>query len=289
MLYNIKCVLITQFCRLVSFLLLFLFPINESYDIVWVFKISKEDMDKYMLGDVGELHPGFSIDCVILCYYKKKIRVLLNKFDVSNYWQLPGGFMRKSESADEAAFRILQTRTGLTGIYLKQFHLFAEPSRTVMEQNLEYGNKMADGLQEVEWFMQRFISMGYYALVKYEDVQCIKKESEVMKWFDVNDLPPLYSDHNNIIKTALNTIRETLPIVPIGCELLPEKFKMSDLRRIYEIFLDKEIDRRNFQRKVLATGYIIQLEEIQSNSTYNPPILYSFDAEKTKEGVYFIV
>lgn len=246
-------------------------------------------MDKYMLGDVRDLHPGFSVDCVILCYYKKKIRVLLNKFDVSNYWQLPGGFMRKTESSDETAIRVLQDRTGLMGIFLKQFHLFSDPKRTIMEQNLEYTHKMAEDELSGQWFMQRFISLGYYAFVKYDDVQLTKRDVEVVKWFDVNDLPTLYSDHNNIIKIALNTIRETLPLVPIGCELLPDKFKMSDLRRIYEIILEKEIDRRNFQRKALTTGYLVQLEETQSSSTYNPPILYSFDLERAKEGIYFIV
>ncbi|NDW18822.1 hypothetical protein D0T53_07840 [Dysgonomonas sp. 216] len=230
------------------------------------------------------IHPGFSIDCVILSFHKKKLRILLNKFDISKYWQLPGGFMFKTESSDQAATRVLSERTGLTGIYLKQFYLFSDPHRTKMDQNLEYIEKNADKGRHTEdtdkWFLKRFVSLGYYAFVKYDDVNLSSTKEDTAKWFDINNLPELYSDHRNIINTSLEMIRSLLSILPVGYELLPEKFTMSDLRKIYEIILDKTLDRRNFQRKVLATGAIIQLEETGSSSSYNPPILYSFDKEK---------
>jgi len=233
---------------------------------------------------IENVHPGFSIDCVIFSFYKKKLRVLLNKFDISRYWQLPGGFMFNNESSDEAAERILLQRAGLKDIYLKQFHLFSDPNRTVMEQNAEYLEKNSERSQlpedEKKWFLQRFISLGYYAFVKYENVQLSMVEEDISKWFDIDNLPSLYSDHENIIKTSLENIRSLLPVIPIGYELLPEKFKMSELRNIYEIILGKEFDRRNFQRKVLASGVIVQLDEIKSTSAYNPPRLYSFNKDK---------
>jgi len=230
------------------------------------------------------IHAGFSIDCVVLSFHKKKLRVLLNKFDISKYWQLPGGFMFKDESSDAAASRILTSRTGLSNVYLKQFYLFSDPKRTKMDQNTEYLEKNADQKRDVsdadKWFLQRFISLGYYAFVKYDDVKLISVKEDTAKWFDIDHLPPLYSDHENIIKTAIEIIRAMLPVVPIGYELLPEKFTMSELRKIYEVILSKTLDRRNFQRKVLSSGAIVQLDEIKCTSPYNPPILYSFDKDK---------
>jgi hypothetical protein len=225
------------------------------------------------------IHPGFSIDCVILGFHKKKLRVLLNKLTISKCWQLPGGFMFKHESSDDAAQRILAKRTGLSGIYLKQFHLFSTPGRT--EQNAEYMRKAAKKNclfgEEDKWLLQRFVSLGYYAFVKYENIQLPKNDN---KWFDTSRLPALYSDHEHIIKTALGTIHAMLPIIPVGHELLPEKFTMGELRKIYEIFSGKVLDRRNFKRKALASGRIIQLNEIRNSSPYNPPILYTFDKGK---------
>ena len=116
--------------------------------------------------------------------------------------------------------------------------------------------------------------------MKYDDVQLISTKQDTAKWFSIDNLPALYSDHENIIKTALATVRTLLPVTPVGYELLPEKFAMSELRKIYEIILDKSLDRRNFQRKVMSSGIIVQLQETKDSSPYNPPILYSFNKEK---------
>lgn len=221
-------------------------------------------------------HPGFSIDCVIFSFYKKKLQVLLNKFDFSRYWQLPGGFMLKNESSDNAAARILNTRTGLSDVYLKQFYLFSDPDRTITEQNQEYINGLGEKANYDKFLTDRFVSLGYCSLVKYERVQLSFKKEDTAKWFDVKNLPALYADHKNIIDKALEHMYILLPILPIGYALLPEKFTMSELRKIYEIVLNKSIDRRNFQRKVLASGIVIQLDETKETSPYNPPILYSF-------------
>lgn len=231
---------------------------------------------------VDSIHPGFSVDCVVLCFHKKKIHVLLNKFDVSDLWQLPGGFMLKEESADEAAYRTLSMRTGATNIYLKQFHLFSDPNRTKMDQN----EVLSVAGYGAPWLMQRFVSLGYYALVKYDEVQLSRVEGESSKWFDIHNLPPLYSDHGHIIETAKEMIRSMLPTLPIAYKLLPEKFTLSEFRRIYEIILNKTYDRRNFQRKLLATGFIVQLDETKTASTYNPAALYTF-AEGKKDAIDF--
>ena len=225
---------------------------------------------------VDNVHPGFSIDSVILSFHKKKLRVLLNQFNTNKYWQLPGGFMLKTENSDEAAVRVLAQRTGLTGVFLKQFYLFSDPKRTDIGLNAEYLKKNNLSEEDERWFLQRYVTLGYYAFVKHDNVKLSFADKDAAKWFDVQNLPMLYSDHENIIKMALSTIRSLLTLLPIGYELLPEKFAISELRRIYEIILDKPLDRRNFQRKVLASGLIIQLDEVKNTSPYNPPILYSF-------------
>lgn len=237
-------------------------------------------MGAFLPYNTDNIHPGFSVDCVVLSFYKKKLRVLLNKFDFSDYWQLPGGFMFKMESADDAAKRILEMRTGLRNIYLRQFYLFSDPSRTKMTQNAEYVEKGIENTpgQEAKnsWFLQRFVSLGYIALVKYDRVELVANKEDRSKWFDINDLPELYSDHANIIQTALDMTRKFLPILPVGHELLPEKFTMGELRKVYETVIGRPLDRRNFQRKILSMGILTQLDEVGNSSAYNPPVLYKF-------------
>lgn len=218
------------------------------------------------------IHPGFSVDCVIISFHKKKLLVLLSKFDCGELWQLPGGFMLRDESANETAYRVLTTRTGLTDVFLNQFHLFSNPERTKMEQN----KRLLEAGLGSSWLLQRFVSLGYYALVKHEHIQLAKIRGEATRWFDIQKLPPLYSDHEFIIQTALGNIRNLLPILPVGHELLSGKFTLGELRKIYEIILNKTIDRRNFKRKVLASGLIVQLDEHKTTSTYNPATLYAF-------------
>lgn len=231
------------------------------------------------------IHPGFSLDCVIFSFSSKKLKVLLNKFDFSKYWQLPGGFMLKDESAENAASRILNYRTGLTDVYLKQFHLFSDPRRTKMDQNTSYieekkNRSDADPTETEKWFLTRFVSLGFYAFVKYDSITLKSTRDDIARWFDLNNLPELYSDHYDIIQKSVDNIRSMITLIPFAQELLPDKFTMGDLRKIYEIVLDKSFDRRNFQRKAVSSGIVIQLDEVKNTSPYNPPILYSFNKEK---------
>jgi hypothetical protein len=237
---------------------------------------------------LDNIHPGFSVDCVILSFHKKKLKVLLNRFDISNYWQLPGGFMYKNENSDEAARRVLTDCTGLSGVYLRQFHLFSDPERTKMNQNWEYIKTDAKrngtaGNSEC-WFLQRFVSLGYFAFVKYDRVKLSSTKKDFSKWFDLDNFPELYSDHENIIKTTIETINTLLPIIPVGYELLPEKFTMGELKKVYECISGKVYDRRNFQRKIMSLGIVVQLDEVKNSGRRNPAVLYSFEEGKKDLG-----
>ena len=231
------------------------------------------------------VHPGFSIDCVVLCFTNKKLKILLNKFTFGKHWQLPGGFMFKSENAEQAAARILTERTETTDIYLKQFHLFSAINRTDMTQNESYLDARKKEYTDIDpedtkkWYMNRFVSMGFYALIKKE-IKLVKDYEVTGKWFDINSLPILYSDHKLIVDTALDNIRTQLTLAPIAQSLLPDKFTMSEFRKIFEIILGKNLDRRNFQRKALTSNTVLQLDEVIDESAYNSPILYVFNKEK---------
>lgn len=231
-------------------------------------------MESFYIYKEEEIFNGFSIDCVLLSFHKGKIRVLLRKTGYKDYWALLGGFMLKNEDADQAALRILEDYTGLNKVYLRQFQLFSDFERT------NEAKTMVDEGVISKLFLDRFITMGYYALVKYDDVKISKSSKSKLKWFDILEKPQLYADHGKIIDTAINIIRGMLPIIPVGHALLPEKFTMSELRKIYEIILNTTFDRRNFQRKVLSEGNIVQLDEKKGNGEYNSASLFTF-----KEGV----
>jgi hypothetical protein len=192
--------------------------------------------------------------------------------------------MLKNESSDQAAWRILRDRTGITCAYLRQFHLFSDPGRTETDRNGDCPAGDAGAEEDMEIydrrFLQRFVTLGYFAFVKYENVQLSSTKEDVLKWFDLDRLPELYSDQENIIRTTFETIRSLLPVIPVGYELLPEKFTMSELRRVYESVAAKTFDRRNFQRKILSSGVVRQLDEVKSKSRYNPAILYTFDKDR---------
>lgn len=224
-----------------------------------------------------KIHPGFSVDCVILSFHKNKIKVLLKKYTPEHPWALLGGFVFNDESADQAANRVLKANTSVDKTYLQQFHLFSDPDRIVKSQIENYVSRNASEANDGKWMLKRFITMGYYALLKYDEVRLPDKQLQTLAWFDIRKLPPLYSDHGNIIGKALEMIKTIFPAAPIAYQLLPEKFTMTELRKVHEILLDKEFDRRNFQRKVLSEGEVIQLQETKSDKTYNAPILYMYN------------
>lgn len=228
------------------------------------------------------IHPGFSVDCVIITFYNNKLKILLNKLSLNNRWMLPGGFVYKDEDLEHAAYRILKNRTSLKDVYLEQFYTFGNVNRTNPDENEKLYSSYGLGDTDVRKEHARFISTAYFALVECEKVAIRKKEEDECKWFDIEDIPSLYADHNLIIERALKHIRSQLEYLPIGFEMLPEKFTISELRRIHEGILGKQLDRRNFQKKMLSSELIIKLDERRDTNTYPPPMLFCFNKEKIK-------
>jgi len=223
-----------------------------------------------------------SVDCVIFGFHENELKVLLIRWK-DGPWCLPGGFVKKEESINTSASRILQERTGLKDIFLQQFYVFGDPNR---EKNKLEINEKLNG----SWIMDRFVTVGYYALVEYSKVKP-KPDwlSDECTWWDIHSIPSLVYDHNEILEKALEVLQLSLNDHPIGYNLLPEKFTMPELQRLYETILDKAIDRRNFQKKLLSLDILVRLEERKTGGAHKAPYLYRFDKRKydraLKEGL----
>jgi 8-oxo-dGTP diphosphatase len=250
--------------------------------------ISEENI---LLQGESIFHPGFSIDCVIFGFHNNQLKVLLLRMKNIEQWALPGGFVLKEENVDTAAIRVLQARTGLSDIFLRQFYLFGDATRSDKNLNSEVLKHREIETNNSHWFLQRFISVGYYALADFS--KAIPRPdaiSDACQWWDLQEVPVLIHDHNQILDKALETLRTQLNYQPIGYNLLPEKFTMPELQKLYETILGKELDRRNFQRKMLSYDILVRLKEVRkSGAAHKAPYLYSFDLIKyhkaLKEGL----
>ncbi len=225
--------------------------------------------DFYQRGDQVFL-PHVSVDCVIFGFHENQLKVLLLKWK-GGQWCLPGGFVKHEESVDDSAVRTLEERTGLDHIYLRQFYTFGHPNR-------EKGKKIPDARS---WVNKRFISIGYYALVEFSKVN---PQPDILstecRWWDINKVPALIYDHKEIIKKALESLRMDLNDHPVGYNLLQEKFTMPELQRLYETILDESLDRRNFQKRMLALEIFERLKERRTGGAHKAPYLYRFDKKK---------
>ena len=227
--------------------------------------------------------PSVSVDCIILGFNSGRIKVLLCKFKASDKWMVPSGFLAKDEDPDESAKRVLAQRTGLEDVYLKQFYFFGRKGRVGVDDNVETLRCLNVYPDRGNCYLDRFISLGYYSLIKYDDARLGASDHEDVAWFDIDDTPILYVDHKELIDIAIITIRRQIGFIPIGFELLPSKFTMPELRSIYEAILGRELDRRNFQRKMLSIGYIRPLNETRRVGAHKSPNLYAFIKDKYEE------
>jgi ADP-ribose pyrophosphatase YjhB (NUDIX family) len=225
--------------------------------------------------------PSISVDCVIFGFHDGELKVLLLKGKYNNKWALPGGFIYKEEDVDRAAARVLLERTQLSGIFLQQFSLFGDVKRT--EQ--KHARKLLEEskVQDIDshWLLQRFVTVGYYALVEFEKVKPAADEiSSECYWHNVTELRNLIIDHKQIIEKGLQSLRQQLNYQPIGYNLLPKEFTLKDLQSIYEAILSRKLDRSNFQRKILSYGILDRKEKHYTGGSHKAPYLYSFNKEK---------
>ena len=220
-----------------------------------------------------------SLDCVVFGFHNNLLKVLLLRTKYSGKWALPGGFVRLDESLENAANRVLNERTGLGNIFLRQFHVFSEPGRS--ENNPIIADMEKSGeTYEINWFFQRFITAGFYALVDFSRVSPTPDAFSIdCVWKSLSEIDTLILDHTEILEKALEALQLQISYQPIGLNLLPEKFTMPELQKLYETILGKELDRRNFQRKILSFNILNKLEERKTGGAFKSPYLYEFNVE----------
>lgn len=227
-----------------------------------------------------------SLDCVVFGFHENQLKVLLLRMKKTGQWALPGGFVLEDESLEVAASRVLRQRTGLDKIFLRQFNVFSDPQRSKVNPAIADLVDSGMSFPDREWFNQRFISVGFYALVEFSQVQPQPDLlSDSCEWINLEEIGTLMMDHNKIVNKALETLRLQLSFQPIGYTLLPEKFTMSELRRLYETILGTELDRRNFQRKMLACNILDRLDEVRPGAAHKAPGLYRFNLENYQKAL----
>lgn len=208
--------------------------------------------------------PAITADCVVFGLDNEEdLKVMLIQRDIEPFageWALPGGFVAVGESVDETARRELREETGLEDIFLEQLYTFGEPDRDPREH---------------------VITVAYFALVNLSEHTVVAAtDARNAAWFEINDIPNLAFDHDMILKTAYERLQGKIRYQPIGFELLPHKFAFRQLQQMYEKILDRQLDKRNFRKKILKMGIVEELDEIEKDVSHRAARLYRFDKAK---------
>lgn len=217
---------------------------------------------------------ALTVDCVVFGFDESELKVLLIERALEPFkgsWALPGGFVHVDETIDEAARRELAEEAGLANVFLEQLYTFGAVDRDPRE---------------------RVVSVAYFALVKLSDYNArAAADAADARWFPVSEVPKLAFDHAEILATALDRLKSKVRYQPIGFELLPPKFTLSQLQHLYEAVLGTELDKRNFRKKVLSFGLLVPLKETRMVGRHRPAQLFRFDADKygklKKRGLHF--
>lgn len=218
-----------------------------------------------------------AVDAIVFGYSKADgVSVLLiqRKYPpFQNDWALPGGFVQQEETLEEAVQRELSEETGIEVSYLEQLYTFGAPDRDPR---------------------QRIISVAYVALVKSSQYQQLKASTDAAaaQWFSIKALPALAFDHKTILQAAIERIRSKIRYQPIGFELLDKKFPVADLEKLYSTLLDRDIDRRNFSKKIMALNILDETDEyLKAEGAGRPGKLYKFNKKRylqlVKDGISF--
>jgi 8-oxo-dGTP diphosphatase len=218
--------------------------------------------------------PALTVDCVVFGLDDEDLKVLLIQRNLPPFegkWALPGGFVRLDETLEDAARRELREETGIENVYQEQLYTIGELDRDPRE---------------------RVVTVAYYALVKLAGHKVTAAtDARSAAWFAVDDVPSLAFDHAKILRLAHERLQGKVRYQPIGFELLPAKFTLRQLQHLYEVILDRPLDKRNFRKKILSMDILVELDEVETDVAHRAARLYKFDRKKydrlTKRGFNF--
>ncbi|MBP6628774.1 MAG: NUDIX hydrolase [Kofleriaceae bacterium] len=219
---------------------------------------------------------ALTVDCVVFGLDQTDLKVLLIQRKLEPFrhaWALPGGFVHVDETLDQAARRELAEEAGVTDVYLEQLYTFGELTRDPRE---------------------RVVTVAYYALAKLSDHKLRAATDAVgVGWFPLVELPTLAFDHADIVDRARDRLRGKVRYSPIGFELLPPRFSLTQLQRLYEIVLGGDLDKRNFRKKILSMDLLVETDEVEQGVRHRAARLYRFDRRKydklAKHGFSFAI
>ena len=210
--------------------------------------------------DVGQyFRPSVTVDVVIFTVHKRELKVLLvqrGHWPFEGRWALPGGFVREEEGLDEAARRELEEETRVSNVYLEQLHTFGAPGRDPRT---------------------RVVTVAYYALVAAEDLAPVAgSDAALARWQSVYRLPALAFDHDWILARALARLRQGILDSNVAFQLMPDKFTLTALQATYEVILGRQLDKRNFRKKILSSEVLEETGETWMEGRHRPARLYRF-------------
>ncbi len=203
-----------------------------------------------------------TVDLVVFTIQDGQLGVLLVRRGIPPFegsWALPGGFVLPDESVEQAARRELEEETGVGEVYLEQLYTFGDPHRDPRG---------------------RVITVAYFALVSPERRIAAGSDAAEARWWPMNELPELAFDHSSILQYALERLRNKLEYTTVGFQLLPASFTLTELQQVYEAILDRQLDKRNFRRKIDLLGILVPLKQQKRGGPSRPAQLYRFSAQK---------
>ena len=206
-----------------------------------------------------------SVDCIIFGFEENKLKILIGRRNMDpgrGEWSLYGGFVRSDESLDAAADRTLFELTGLRNVYMRQVGAFGNLDRDPGE---------------------RVVSVAYYALINVKDYPAKMMEEHGVEWVEIEKIPQLYSDHNEMVRQARKLMRQKMKTNPVGFELLPDLFTLTQLQRLYEAVNGEEMDKRNFRKRIKEMDFIEKTELVDKLSSKRGAALYRFNKKAYNE------
>jgi len=209
-----------------------------------------------------------AVDCIIFGFDGQKLKILLIQRDFEpekNNWSLMGGFIQATESADEAAVRVLKKLTGLEGVYLEQLYAFSEPERDPIERTL---------------------SIAYFALIDSNQYQKQISDEYHPEWFPLDKIPELIFDHKKMVTMAREKLRYKASLHPILFELLPQKFTLPLLQSLFEDVFETTFDTRNFSRKLMSTNLLLKQKEKDKENSKKGAFFYKLDKKHYKKNFH---